>query len=87
LAGGSRFYSTFVFIVAKPKELAAMIMKNDKKWNPAKIETAMNSGEEYWYTLKNKIHTLVISPLVGNADGVVHFYEDVYKRSISILIV
>jgi murein L,D-transpeptidase YcbB/YkuD len=55
-----------------------MIMKNDKKWNPEKIETAMNSGEEYWYTLKTKFrYTLVIWV---DADGVVHFYEDVYKR-------
>jgi murein L,D-transpeptidase YcbB/YkuD len=43
-----------------------------------KIETAMNSGEEYWYTLKTKFrYTLVIWV---DADGVVHFYEDVYKR-------
>jgi murein L,D-transpeptidase YcbB/YkuD len=58
-----RAFSHVVF-VCQPKELAAMIMKNDKKWNPAKIETAMNSGEEYWYTLKTKFrYTLVISPL------------------------
>jgi hypothetical protein len=38
------FY-TFVFVVAKPKELAAMIMKNDKN-GIRQDKTAMNSGEE-----------------------------------------
>jgi hypothetical protein len=63
-----------------------MIMKNDKN-GIRQDKTAMNSGEEWLvHALKNKIHTLVISPLVGNADGVVHFYEDVYERSITSLL-
>jgi murein L,D-transpeptidase YcbB/YkuD len=57
-----------------------MIMKNDKKWNPEKIETAMNSGEEYWYTLKTKFGIHWLFHRWVDADGVVHFYEDVYKR-------
>jgi murein L,D-transpeptidase YcbB/YkuD len=48
-----RAFSHGCIRVAKPKELAAMIMKNDKN-GIQKIETAMNSGEEYWYTLKTK---------------------------------
>ena len=76
-----RAFSHGCIRVAKPKELAAMIMKNDKKWNPEKIETAMNSGEEYWYTLKNKIPVYIgyFTAWVSD-DGVVHFYEDIYKR-------
>ncbi len=56
-------------------------MKNDTKWNAEKIDAKMDSGEEYWYTLKNKIPVYIgyftawVEP-----DGVVHFYEDVYKR-------
>lgn len=76
-----RAFSHGCIRVAKPKELAATIMKNDKKWNPAKIETAMNGGEEYWYTLKNKIPVYIgyFTAWVDD-DGVIHFYEDVYKR-------
>ena len=76
-----RAFSHGCIRVAKPKELAAMIMKNDKKWNPEKIETAMNGGEEYWYTLKNKIPVYIgyFTAWVSD-DGVVHFYEDIYKR-------
>ena len=76
-----RAFSHGCIRVAKPKELAAMIMKNDKKWNPAKIETAMNNGEEYWYSLKNKIPVYIgYFTAWVDADGVIHFYEDVYKR-------
>jgi murein L,D-transpeptidase YcbB/YkuD len=50
----------------------------------------MNSGVEYWYTLKNKIPVYIgyfISAWV-DADGVVHFYDIIKeRRSISILIV
>ncbi|SFE44947.1 L,D-transpeptidase family protein [Flavobacterium xueshanense] len=76
-----RAFSHGCIRVAKPKELAAMIMKNDKKWNPEKIETAMNGGEEYWYTLKNKIPVYIgyFTAWIDD-DGVVHFYEDIYNK-------
>lgn len=76
-----RAFSHGCIRVAKPKELAAMIMKDDKNWNPEKIEAGMNSGEEYWYTLKNKIPVYIgYFTAWVDADGVVHFYEDVYDR-------
>ncbi|WP_035668636.1 murein L,D-transpeptidase [Flavobacterium sp. 83] len=76
-----RAFSHGCIRVAKPKELAAMIMKDDKNWNPAKIETAMNSGEEYWYTLKNKIPVYIgYFTAWVDTDGVLHFYDDVYDR-------
>ena len=77
----SRAFSHGCIRVAKPRELAAAIMKNDTKWNAEKIDAKMDSGEEYWYTLKNKTPVYIgyftawVEP-----DGVVHFYEDVYKR-------
>jgi murein L,D-transpeptidase YcbB/YkuD len=76
-----RAFSHGCIRVAKPKELAAIIMKNDKKWNAQKIEAAMNEGEEYWYTLKNKIPVYIgyFTTWVDD-EGIIHFYEDVYKR-------
>ena len=76
-----RAFSHGCIRVAKPKELAAIIMKNDPKWNPEKIETAMHDGEEYWYTLKNKIPVYIgYFTAWVDTEGVIHFYEDVYKR-------
>jgi murein L,D-transpeptidase YcbB/YkuD len=51
-----------------------------------KIETAMNSGEELVHA-QNKIPVYIgYFTAWVDADGVVHFYEDVYKEMISILV-
>lgn len=76
-----RAFSHGCIRVAKPVELANIIMKNDKEWNAQKIETAMKSGKESWYTLKNKIPVYIgyFTAWVDN-DGIIHFYDDVYER-------
>ena len=77
----NRAFSHGCIRVAKPRELAAAIMKNDTKWNAEKIDAKMASGNEYWYTLKNKIPVYIgYFTAWVDTDGVVHFYEDVYKR-------
>ncbi|MEC5164436.1 murein L,D-transpeptidase YcbB/YkuD [Flavobacterium sp. PL11] len=77
----NRAFSHGCIRVAKPRELAAAIMKNDSKWDRDKIDAKMENGDEYWYVLKNKFPVYIgyftawVSP-----EGVVHFYDDVYKR-------
>lgn len=76
-----RAFSHGCIRVAKPKELANMILKEDKNWTPEKIEAAMNKGEESWYTLKNKIPVYIgYFTAWVNHDGEINFYEDVYER-------
>ncbi|MEL1242300.1 L,D-transpeptidase family protein [Flavobacterium flavipallidum] len=77
----TRAFSHGCIRVAKPKELAIEILKDDPKWTPEKIEEAMNSGKESWYTLKNKIPVYIgyFTAWVDN-DGTIHFYNDIYKR-------
>lgn len=76
-----RAFSHGCIRVAKPKELANLILKDDKNWTPQKTEAAMNKGVESWYTLKNKIPVYIgyftawVDPQ-GNAQ----FYEDIYNR-------
>lgn len=67
--------------VAKAKELANLILKNDKSWTPEKIDEAMHSGEEKWHTLANKI-PVYIGYFTAWVDdrGAVHFYDDIYQR-------
>lgn len=76
-----RAFSHGCIRVAKPKELANLIMKDDKNWNPEKIDAAMNKGKETWYTLKNKIPVYIgyFTAWVDD-EGAIHFYEDVYSR-------
>lgn len=77
----TRAFSHGCIRVAKPKELAIEILKNDPKWTPEKIDEAMNSGKETWYTLKDKIPVYIgyFTAWVDN-DGILHFYNDIYKR-------
>lgn len=77
----TRAFSHGCIRVAKPKELAIEILKDDPKWTPEKIEAAMNSGKETWHTLKNKIPVYIgyFTAWVDN-DGTIHFYNDIYKR-------
>ena len=77
----TRAFSHGCIRVAKPRELAAAIMKYDTKWNAEKINAKMDSGDEYWYTLKNKIPVYIgyFTSWVGD-DGIIRFYDDVYKR-------
>lgn len=77
----SRAFSHGCIRVAKPRELAMAIMKNDTKWNADKINTKMDSGDEYWYTLKDKIPVYIgYFTAWVDTEGVLHFYDDVYKR-------
>lgn len=77
----SRAFSHGCIRVAKARELAYTILKDDKAWPKAKIDQAMDAGAEKWVTLKTKIPVFIgyFTAWVDN-DGTVHFYEDIYKR-------
>lgn len=76
-----RAFSHGCIRIAKPKELANLILKDDKNWTPAKIEAAMNRGEESWHTLKNKIPVYIgYFTAWVDTEGTVHFYDDIYQR-------
>jgi murein L,D-transpeptidase YcbB/YkuD len=76
-----RAFSHGCIRVAKPKELAMEILKDDPIWTPEKIDEAMNQKKEVWHTLKNKIPVFIgYFTAWVDADGVIHFYDDVYQR-------
>ncbi len=77
----TRAFSHGCIRVAKPKELAIEILKDNPEWTPEKIDSAMHSGKETWYTLKEKIPVYIgyFTAWVDN-DGTIHFYNDIYKR-------
>jgi L,D-transpeptidase YcbB len=77
----TRAFSHGCIRVANPKELAIEILKDQPEWTPEKIDEAMNSGKETWYTLKNKIPVYIgyFTAWVDN-NGTIHFYNDIYKR-------
>lgn len=67
--------------VGKARELAGIILKDDKKWTPKKIDAAMNAHKESICLLKNKI-PVYISYFTAWVDeqGQINFYKDVYER-------
>jgi murein L,D-transpeptidase YcbB/YkuD len=77
----ARAYSHGCVRVQKAKELAYLILGDDKKWTPEKIDEAMHAGKESQYALKRKIPVYIAYfTASADADGNVVFYEDVYKR-------
>jgi murein L,D-transpeptidase YcbB/YkuD len=76
-----RAFSHGCIRVEKAKELANMILKDEKDWPADKIDAAMHLGTEKWVTLKNKIPVYIgyFTAWVDN-DGTVHFYDDIYNR-------
>ena len=76
-----RAFSHGCIRIQNPNTLAELILRNDKNWDAAKIEEAMNRGVETWYTLKNKIPVYIgYFTAWVDEDNNVRFYEDVYKR-------
>ena len=76
-----RAFSHGCIRLEKPKELAHLILKNDPNWTFEKIETAMHSGIEKWYSLPQKIPVYIgYFTAWVTKDGAIHFYDDVYQR-------
>lgn len=80
-----RAFSHGCIRVAKSRDLAVKILENDPDWTPARIDAAMSSGVEKWYTLKKKIpvHIGYFTAWV-NDRGKISFYDDVYKKDESL---
>jgi murein L,D-transpeptidase YcbB/YkuD len=76
-----RAFSHGCIRVAKPKELANMILADDKSWTPEKIDAAMKGSKEKWHTLKNKIPVYIgyFTSWVDD-EGEINFYKDIYDR-------
>lgn len=76
-----RAFSHGCIRVEKPKELATLILEDDKYWTPEKIDAAMHKNKETWYTLKDKIPVYIgyFTAFVDD-DGNINFYKDIYQK-------
>lgn len=82
----SRAFSHGCVRVAKPRELAIELLKDDPRWTPEKIDKAMHAGKENWCTLKTKV-PVYIGYFTAWVDrkGDLNFYKDVYSRDESLI--
>jgi len=67
--------------VAKPIELAEMLLRHDPEWSRERIDAAIASGRHQIVKLKTpvKVHITYLTAWV-NKDGSVYFHDDVYGR-------
>ncbi|WP_026728042.1 L,D-transpeptidase family protein [Flavobacterium denitrificans] len=82
----SRAFSHGCVRVAKPRELAIELLKDDPKWTPDRIDKAMHAGKENWVSLKKKV-PVYIGYFTAWVDrkGNLNFYKDIYGRDESLL--
>ncbi|WP_369765812.1 murein L,D-transpeptidase [Flavobacterium sp. WC2429] len=75
----TRAFSHGCIRVARPRDLAIMVLEDDPNWPIEKIDAAMNREVEKTYNLKTKIPVYIgyFTAWVGR-DGQVHFYDDIY---------
>lgn len=67
--------------VQKARDLAVMILSDDKNWTPEKVDEAMHSGKEKEYPLKRKIPVYIAYfTALADENGNVRFFDDVYQR-------
>ncbi|WP_417940050.1 L,D-transpeptidase family protein [Flavobacterium sp. RS13.1] len=82
----SRAFSHGCVRVAKPRELAIELLKDDPKWTPERIDKAMHAGKESWYTLKKKVPVYIgYFTAWVDREGQLNFYKDIYKRDESLI--
>ncbi|KAF2517306.1 L,D-transpeptidase family protein [Flavobacterium foetidum] len=82
----SRAFSHGCVRVAKPRELAIELLKDDPKWTPEKIDKAMHASKENWYTLKKQVPVYIgYFTAWVDREGNLNFYKDIYQRDESLI--
>jgi len=77
----SRAFSHGCIRVAKPKDLAEIILKQLPEWTPEKIDAAMHRGKEQYVTLKELIPVYIgYFTAFIDKDGQLNFRKDIYNR-------
>ncbi|WP_369752979.1 murein L,D-transpeptidase [Flavobacterium sp. WC2409] len=75
----TRAFSHGCIRVARPRDLAIMVLEGDTNWPIEKIDGAMNREVEKTYNLKTKIPVYIgYFTAWVDREGQVHFYDDIY---------
>jgi len=76
----NRAFSHGCVRLAEPKKLAQYLLRNNPEWTTAKIDAAMNAGQEKYVTLKKTVPVLIayLTAFVGR-NGKLNLRNDVYN--------
>jgi murein L,D-transpeptidase YcbB/YkuD len=75
-----RAFSHGCIRLARPRDLAIEILKDDKNWTAEKIDIAMNRRVERTYNLKPKYPCTLVILRLGLIAVKFIFYKDIYGR-------
>jgi murein L,D-transpeptidase YcbB/YkuD len=80
-----RAFSHGCIRVARPRDLAILVLENDPNWSIEKIDAAMNRGVEKAYNLKTKIPVYIgYFTAWVDREGQVNFYDDIYSHDVNL---
>lgn len=80
-AQSRRDFSHGCIRLEKPAELAAWVLRDNPGWNPDRIRAAMNGTAPQQVNIVHPIPVLILyATVIVLDDGLVHFYEDIYKQ-------
>jgi murein L,D-transpeptidase YcbB/YkuD len=78
-AKDKRAFSHGCIRLSDPVRMANYLLRDQPEWNSAKIEKAMNSGEEKYVKLKNPVPVLIAYYTAWvDEEGQLNFREDIY---------
>jgi murein L,D-transpeptidase YcbB/YkuD len=67
--------------VAKPKDLAMRVLRDQPEWTTQKIEAAMNAGVERFVPVKKNLPVYIgYFTAFVDSEGALNFRKDIYAR-------
>ncbi len=80
-AQSRRDFSHGCIRLEKPADLAAWVLRDNPGWTPERIRAAMNGSAPQQVNLAHPIPVLIVyATVIVLEDGLVHFYDDIYKH-------
>jgi L,D-transpeptidase YcbB len=84
-AQSRRDFSHGCIRLEKPADLAAWVLRDNPGWTPERIRAAMNGNAPQQVNLAHPIPVLIVyATVIVLEDGLVHFYDDIYRQDIAL---
>jgi murein L,D-transpeptidase YcbB/YkuD len=84
-AQSRRDFSHGCIRLEKPADLAAWVLRDNPGWTPERIRASMNGSAPQQVNLTHPIAVLIVyATVIVLDDGLVHFYDDIYRQDIAL---
>lgn len=84
-ARSDRAFSSGCIRLNKPLSLVNYLIKDDKRWNSAKIQSILKEGKETSIILSNPVNVHILYLTAWVIDDAVQFRNDLYERDLPVL--